>query len=387
MGTTHTLAGASPESGASAAGPGLTSLLQSLRSYAVYELNADGFILGCNAGVEAIQGFRDADVVGRHISCFYSAADISRGADRVLLANALEKGLEQSTGALTRKDGTRFRASVVLEKIDNPGGDVRLAMLVRDVTEAFQAQKRVHEAQEITLRAQRLDAVGKLTLGLAHDFNNLLTVIVNSLDMLAARRSGDESARKILDIAHRAVDRGSMLTRQMLAFGRGQTLVPEPHSANELILRSLDLYRRVCGETIQLQVDLADELPQVAVDAGQFEAAVLNLLSNSRDAMRGVGRVQLQTRLLRTRLPGLGGDEVADYVCVTVGDSGPGIMAEVQDSVFEPFFTTKGVGEGSGLGLSQVYGFAAQSGGTATIGGSSLGGAAVSIYLPLMERA
>lgn len=365
---------------------GLTSLLQTLRSYAVYELNADGIILGCNAGVEAIQGFTADDVVGRHISCFYSAADVSRGADRTLLMKALEKGMEHSTGALTRKDGSRFRASVVLERMPTPGADVRLAMVVRDVTDFFQAQKRVQEAQEITLRAQRLDAVGKLTLGLAHDFNNLLTVIVNSLDMLAARRSGDESARKILDIAHRAVDRGSSLTRQMLAFGRGQTLVPELHAVNDLIHRSLDLYRRVCGETIQLQIDLAEAMPPVSVDAGQFEAAVLNLLGNSRDAMRGVGRVSVRSELARIRVPGPGCDEEADYVCITVGDSGPGIMAEVQDSVFEPFFTTKGVGEGSGLGLSQVYGFAAQSGGTATIGSSSLGGAAVSIYLPVVER-
>lgn len=366
-------------------GRGLTSLVEALRSYAIYELNADGVILGCNAGVKAIQGFSAGDIVGRHISSFYSASDISRGADRALVANALDKGVESSTGALTRKDGTRFRASVVLEKVVNADEEVRLVMVVRDVTDTFEAQKRVQEAQEITLRAQRLDAVGKLTLGLAHDFNNLLTVIVNSLDMLAARRSGDESARKILDIAHRAVDRGSLLTRQMLAFGRGQTLVPEQHSTNDLINRSLDLYRRVCGETIQLQVALAEALPQVSVDAGQFEAAVLNLLGNSRDAMRGAGRVVLRTQLARLQLPGLSGGEAADYVCVTVGDSGPGIMAEVQDSVFEPFFTTKGVGEGSGLGLSQVYGFAAQSGGTATIGTSPLGGAAVSMYLPVIE--
>lgn len=362
---------------------GVTSLLQSLRSFAVYELDTEGFILGCNAGVDAVQGYRPEEIVGRHISCFYSAADVSRGADRAVLAKALELGIDQTFGALTRKDGTRFRASVVVEKIIPETGPARLVMVVRDTTEAFQAQKRVQEAQEITLRAQRLDAVGKLTLGLAHDFNNLLTVIVNSLDMLAARRTGDESARKILDIAHRAVDRGSLLTRQMLAFGRGQALVPELHSVNELIHKSFGLYQRVCGETMQLQTHLVDALPEVSVDASQFEAAVLNLLGNSRDAMRGVGRVVLCTKLARMVVPGSPKGEEADFVCVTIGDSGPGIMAEVQESVFEPFFTTKGVGEGSGLGLSQVYGFAAQSGGTATIGTSPLGGAAVSIYLPI----
>jgi len=356
-----------------------------LRSCAVLQMDHHGRILDCNAGVLGVFGYRSDELVGRNFACLFSSAEVDRGSDRAALTKALLHSFENQGLAMMRKDATRFRAGLLLERVEGNGDTTpRVLMVVRDLSDFFQTQKRVNEAQEIALRAQRLDAVGKLTLGLSHDFNNLLSVIANSLDMLAARRTGDESARRILDIAHRAVERGTQLTRQMLAFGRGQTLVPEVSDVGHLLQSSLELYRRVCGETIQLNIQVAQGLPPIAVDTGQLEAALLNLLSNSRDAMHGVGRVVLEARLETAVLPGGKGEE-EDFVCITVGDSGPGIQAEIQGSVFEPFFTTKSVGDGSGLGLSQVYGFASQSGGTATIGRSALGGAAVSLYFPVVR--
>ena len=353
-----------------------------LRSCAILQLDPDGHVLSCNAGVSMVFGYACDEICGLPFSRLFSAADTQRGAAQQAVARTLEQGTDQLSLAMVRKDGGRFRASMILERVADQRG-ARVLVLIRDVTEMFQAQKRVREAQEVALRAQRLDAVGKLTLGLSHDFNNLLSVIGNSLDMLSLRRSGDESVRRILDIAHRAVERGTQLTRQMLAFGRGQTLVPQLSRVDDLLNASLELYRRVCGETIQLNVSLAEQLPPISVDIGQLEAALLNLLSNSRDAMHGVGKVLLSARLESIIVPS-GAGEAGQFVCICVGDSGPGIQAEIQESVFEPFFTTKSVGDGSGLGLSQVYGFAAQSGGTAAIGTSPLGGAAVSLYFPVV---
>ena len=352
-----------------------------LSSCAILQLDQDGHVRSCNAGASTVLGYACDEIRGQPFSVLFSAADSQRGAAEQAVARTLEEGIDQLSMAMVRKDGGRFRASVMLERVADQRG-ARVLVLIRDITEIFQTQKRVREAQEVALRAQRLDAVGKLTLGLSHDFNNLLSVIGNSLDMLSLRRSGDESVRRILDIAHRAVERGTQLTRQMLAFGRGQTLVPQLSRVDDLVNASLELYRRVCGETIQLNVNLAEKLPPISVDVGQLEAALLNLLSNSRDAMHGVGKVMLSARLESIIVPS-GNGEAGQFVCICVGDSGPGIQAELQESVFEPFFTTKSVGDGSGLGLSQVYGFAAQSGGTATIGTSALGGAAVSLYFPV----
>lgn len=351
-----------------------------LRSYAILSLDGDGRVLDCNAGVEAIFGYAPDELNGRHFSCLFSESDIERGVDQQALVQALAGDFEQVGLAMVRKDDSRFRASLMLENMSSDDA-VRVLMVIRDITDYFATQKRVREAQELTLRGQRLDAVGKLTLGLSHDFNNLLSVIGNSLDMLAARRTGDEAARRILDIAVRAVERGTQLTRQMLAFGGGHALVPQVSQVDDLLHASQELYDRVCGEGVALEIRASEDLPPITVDVAQLEAALLNLLSNSRDAMNGVGRVVLEARPEIMALPATAGDD-RPFVCITVGDSGPGIGGDIRGNVFEPFFTTKAVGDGSGLGLSQVYGFAAQSGGVATIGTSALGGAAVSIYLP-----
>ncbi|KQO02689.1 MULTISPECIES: two-component system sensor histidine kinase NtrB [Stenotrophomonas] len=359
--------------------------MMQLRSCAILELDDDGLIHDGTAGVESIYGYAREELRGRSFASLFSRADQERGMHLALLARVREQGIEQSACPLVRRDGTRFRAALTMERGVFDGGAPRILMVVRDITEFFQNQKRVQEAQESAMRAQRLDAFGKLTLELAHDFNNLLSVIANSLDMLSARRAEDEGTRRLLDLAHRAVERGTGLTRQMLVFGRGQALVPQLCRVNDLLVASRDLYQRVCGEGVQVTLDLAEDLPPVAVDVGQLEAALLNLLGNSRDAIGGRGDVLLQARL--EQRPVASGIGSAGYIRVTVGDSGPGIGREIRDTVFEPFFTTKPEGQGSGLGLSQVHGFVAQSGGMAEIGTSTLGGAAVSMYFPVAEGA
>jgi signal transduction histidine kinase len=229
-----------------------------------------------------------------------------------------------------------------------------------------------------------MEAIGLLTLGLAHDFNNLLTVVVNSLDLIG-RRSPDDKTAKVLETALRAADRGVLLTRQLLTFGRGQVLASERVEINALILEAEGLLRRAATDQVDLTLDLIPGGVEADIDRGQFEAALLNLVVNSRDAMPDGGRVTVATTLRRARLPSAPQDDIRLFVRTSVIDDGPGIPIEHQNRVFEPFFTTKEVGRGSGLGLSQVFGFAAQSGGFAELESTPGRGATVSIYLPARE--
>ena len=269
-----------------------------------------------------------------------------------------------------------------------------------DVTEAKRAEddlKRINElleervgealaekakAEADLMHAQRMEAVGRLTGGVAHDFNNLLTVVIGALDMML--RSPDDAARqkKLGEAALSAARRGERLTHQLLAFSRRQALRPEPTDLNGLIRESDPLLRRALGEAIEFKLKLRRGGARVSVDPAQFEAALLNLVVNARDALGDRGKVTVQT-LNCTVGPG----EIAelapgDYVCVTVSDNGSGMSAEVIERVFEPFFTTKPVGKGTGLGLSQVYGFARQSGGGARITSTVGRGTEVRLYLP-----
>jgi signal transduction histidine kinase len=184
--------------------------------------------------------------------------------------------------------------------------------------------------------------------------------------------------------ASRAADRGALLTRQLLAFARGQSLSPEVHDVNALLMRSETLYRRACDTSIRIEFHLGDGLPALLVDAAQFEAAILNLVVNSRDAMPDGGVIAISTSHapdddhapLPSRPPG-------EFVHVTVADNGTGMSEEVKQRAVEPFFTTKDVGKGSGLGLSQVHGFAAQSGGYVVVESAPGKGTSVTLGLPV----
>jgi PAS domain S-box-containing protein len=269
-----------------------------------------------------------------------------------------------------------------------------------DVTEAKRAEddlKRINElleervgealaekakAEADLMHAQRMEAVGRLTGGVAHDFNNLLTVVIGALDMML--RSPDDAARqkKLGEAALSAARRGERLTHQLLAFSRRQALRPEPTDLNGLIRESEPLLRRALGEAIEFKLKLRRGGARVSVDPAQFEAALLNLVVNARDALGDRGKVTVQT-LSCPVAPG----EIAelppgDYICVTVSDNGSGMSAEVIERVFEPFFTTKPVGKGTGLGLSQVYGFARQSGGGVRVTSTVGRGTEVRLYLP-----
>lgn len=359
----------------------LSLLIQSVTDYAIYMLDPQGYVRSWNSGGQRIKGYSQDEIIGQNFSKFYLPEDVEKGMPELGLEAARTQGKYEAEGWRLRKDGTQFRASVVIDPIWHDGQLIGYAKVTRDVTERFEANNRLIEAQKALIQSQKIEAIGKLTFGLAHDFNNLLTVVINSLDMIAVRPGADARTKELVDTAMRAADRGALLTRQLLSFARGQNLVAERHDVNELLARSMELYRRTCGPAVEFKIDLAPDLPPVFIDAAQFEASMMNLVANSRDAMPRGGTVTLSTRLVH-RATDDSEDRVRDYVCVRVGDNGSGMSPEVAERATEPFFTTKDVGKGSGLGLSQVFGFAAQSGGFASIESQEQVGTVIQLCVP-----
>jgi PAS domain S-box-containing protein len=361
-------------------------LLQGVTDYAIYMLDPRGVIRSWNAGGERIKGYRADDIVGQHFSRFHTPEDIAAGLPAQSLAIAREQGRYEAEGWRVRKDGSRFLANVVIDPIHQDGELIGFAKITRDITERHEAQQELQAAQRALMQSQKMEAIAKLTLGLAHDFNNLLTIILNSLDLLAARPGIDDRGRALVGTATAAADRATLLTRQFLAFGRGQRLEPVRGCVNDMLRASSELYRRACGDTVEFEMRLGDGLPHVEVDVPQFESALLNLIANSRDAMPNGGRIVLSTCAAMLRNPAEVDARRRLHACVAIEDSGEGIPAELRDRVFEPFFTTKDVGKGSGLGLSQVFGFAVQSGGFVELDSAQGEGTRVRICLPAMEE-
>jgi CheY-like chemotaxis protein len=233
-----------------------------------------------------------------------------------------------------------------------------------------------------------MEAMGQLTGGVAHDFNNLLTVILGNSEYLAEKLIANKELHEIADSIATAAERGSDLTRSLLAFARKQPLMPQDIDIGQKILGMEQLLRRTLGEHIECEFLLDSRLWPASVDPGQLTSALLNLVLNARDAMPEGGRLAVQvsnTSLDESDLDVNGEARPGDYVMVAVTDTGSGMNAEVAGRAFEPFFTTKEVGKGTGLGLSMVYGFAKQSGGLMQIHSEPGHGTAVKLFFPRLD--
>src|SRR5579884_3605456 len=241
-------------------------------------------------------------------------------------------------------------------------------------------------AEESLRHAQRMEAVGRMTGGVAHDFNNLLTAVTGNLDMILRRPEDGARVQRLAEAALRATMRGERLTQQLLMFSRRQVMRPETFNINRLLMEFDGLMRRAAGEQVDIRLQLDPALDPSRVDRSQFEAAVLNLVVNARDALGEAGGwiiIETQNAVLDDAYARENPEIVpGPYVMVAVSDNGCGIAAEDLARVFEPFFTTKDVGKGSGLGLSQVYGFAKESGGHVRIYSEPDVGTTVKLYLP-----
>jgi signal transduction histidine kinase/CheY-like chemotaxis protein len=264
------------------------------------------------------------------------------------------------------------------------------AALERRTGELDEVNKRLsqemedHRSTGETLQqAQKMEAIGKLTGGIAHDFNNLLTVIVGNLALIRDR-SSDERAVRLARSALGAADRGARLTTSLLTFARKQTLHAEPVDINDLILDFASLLRRAAGDTVRLELSLSPQPCATQVDAAHFQGALLNLVINAKDAMPEGGVIVISTDTTELAQSDLIGSDARPgcFARVQVRDTGSGMAPDVAAKAFDPFFTTKAAGKGSGLGLSQVYGFARQSGGLATLRSQPGEGTSVWISLP-----
>jgi PAS domain S-box-containing protein len=334
----------------------------------------DGYLKSVNPAWSRLLGYDEATLLGRPFLDFIAEADRSR-----VLAGMgqLERGegLTEFEVRLAHADG---QTSLIAWNAE-PQGDT-FYVVGRNVTE----QRRVEEALR---QSQKMEAVGQLTGGIAHDFNNLLQGITGSLDLLESRlaqgRLSDLS--RFITGAMAAANRAAALTHRLLAFSRRQPLDPKPVSANPLIASMEDLLRRTMGEQIELDLILAPDLWPTLCDPHQLENAVLNLAINGRDAMPAGGTLTIETGNCdlderssfwsRDMRPGA-------YVCITVTDTGIGMTEETIEKAFEPFFTTKPIGQGTGLGLSMIYGFVRQSEGYTKIFSQLARGTSLKLFLP-----
>ena len=361
-------------------------LVQGVVDYAIYTLDPEGNITNWNRGGERIKGYAASEILGKHFSVFYTEEDRARGEPNRTLSTAMREGRFEGEGWRVRKDGTRFWASVVVDRIlDKDGQLIGFAKITRDMTEKKRAEEELERARAALAQSQKMEAIGQLTGGVAHDFNNLLTVIANALDLLADQRRDEAQKLRIIEFAQRAAERGAKLTQQLLAYSRRQPLRPEIHNINALVAGFEAVLRRACPEPIEFEMRLGRDGLAANIDGPQFETALLNLVVNARDAMPKGGRLTISSgreTVDKRRAALMSNIEPGDYVTVSVADTGEGMTPEVVSRAFEPFFTTKEVGKGSGLGLSQVYGFVAQSGGHVALDSALGAGTAVTLYLP-----
>ncbi len=302
------------------------------------------------------------------------------------LATAASEGRFEQESWRVRQDGTRFWAHVVVDAIrDEAGKLLGFAKVTRDITERKLAAEALERANAALFQSQKMEAIGQLTGGIAHDFNNLLAVISSSVDVLATRVQ-NYADTKVLDAMRRAVERGALLTQQLLSFARQQPLMVEKYDLNSVISGFESVLRRAGNSAIEMDIQPAREAKTVLLDAARFEAALLNLVVNARDAMPDGGKLMVAVENVDIGAGQVGNLAPGAYVRVSVvRDTGSGMPPAVVARAFEPFFTTKEIGKGTGLGLSQVYGFIAQSGGDVVIDSEEGKGTTISMYLPVVE--
>ena len=372
------------------------TFVEGVADYALFMLDPQGIVANWNTGAQRIKGYSAAEIVGRHFENFYTASDRAAGMPARALETARREGKFEAEGLRVRKDGSTFWASVVMNPIRDPAGAlIGYAKITRDITERREAQEKLQRAQEQLAQAQKMEGIGQLTGGVAHDFNNLLTIIIGNLETMQRALTGGEALdpdrfARAVDYAMRGAERAASLTQRLLAFSRRQPLDPKPVDVGRLVTGMSELLRRSLGEQVAIETVLAGGLWRVLVDANQLEVSILNLAVNARDAMPNGGKLTIETAntMLDETYAAMQSEVVpGQYVVVSITDTGSGMSREVQARAFEPFYTTKDIGQGTGLGLSQVYGFVKQSGGHVKIYSEPGMGTTVKLYLPRLMAA
>jgi len=362
-------------------------LVQGVSDYAIYMLDPEGVVANWNLGAHRIKGYTSLEIIGNHFSIFYTDEDRKAGEPQKALEAVERDGRLEKEAWRVRKDGSRFWAHVIIDAIrDDDGKLIGYAKITRDITERREAQRQLEVAREALMQSQKMEAIGQLTGGVAHDFNNLLMAVLGSLELMRKRLPDDPKLRALLENAVQGAQRGSLLTKRMLAFARRQELEQQAVEIPELVRGMTDMLQRSLGPTIIIDTHFPLVSKPVLGDANQLEMILLNLAVNARDAMPNGGQIviAMQEKVLRegdgTRLkPGA-------YICLTVQDTGEGMDETTLQRAMEPFFTTKGPGKGTGLGLSMVHGVAEQSGGWFTLRSRKGEGTTAELWLPAAEK-
>ena len=357
-------------------------LVAGVTDYAIYRLDRNGIVASWNAGAERAKGYKAEEIIGQHFSRFYTPEDRATNLPQRALATAAKTGKFEAEGQRVRKDGTRFWAHVVIDAIRDERGElIGFAKITRDVTERRQTQEALERTQQQLAQSQKMEALGQLTGGVAHDFNNLLMVVSGHAQALRGRITNPKDMRA-LEAIQTAASRGETLTRQLLTFSRRQAMNPKTVDLGQTVAAFRDVLAGSARGDIELKVDIAAEVWPVAIDIPELELALVNLVVNARDAMPQGGEIILSAT--NVTLSGLETAEglAGEFVALNVTDTGTGIAPDVIGKVFEPFFTTKGPDRGTGLGMSQAYGFARQSGGAITVASELGKGTTVTIYVP-----
>ncbi|WP_332855213.1 hybrid sensor histidine kinase/response regulator [Duganella sp. S19_KUP01_CR8] len=338
-------------------------LVQGVTDYAIFMLSPDGVITNWNSGAERIKGYGADEVIGTHFSRFYSPEDQVRNEPKRALNTAAQCGRFEAEGWRVRKDGTKFRAHVIIDAIrDDQGQLIGFAKVTRDITQRIEMES----MQAALQHSQRLEAVGKLTGGVAHDFNNILQVVGSNLELLMIDVAGRPLAQRHVEAALQAVKRGAKLSSQLLAFARRQPLQPIVLNVGRTLSDSEELMQRTLGEATAVETMIADDLWNTVLDPHQLENVLLNLAINARDAMPEGGKLTIEASnvvLDKAYVAAMPDIPAGQYVVISISDTGCGMAADVMERAVEPFFTTKAEGRGTGLGLSMVFGFIKQSGG------------------------
>ena len=366
-----------------ATGSFLEALLENLPGMLVVKSLPDFRYVFLNRAAEETMGVVRAEVLGKTVHDFFPKDEAAAfdARDRAVVESGapLETTLDRVT---TRARGVRQMQTVKVPVLDKDGRPQYLIGVYHDVTDSLALEQQLRQAM-------KMEAVGQLTGGVAHDFNNLLGIIIGNIDVAVERIGPDKLTRECLEDALKGAMRGAELTRRLLSFSRKQPLKPEVIDLNRSLPEMATMLGRTLGERITVELHPGDDLWPAVADAAQVDQALLNLALNARDAMQGAGHLIIETANAR-----LDADYAAqqvevtpgDYVQLSVSDNGAGMTPETLEHCFEPFFTTKSVEQGSGLGLSMVYGFVKQSRGHIKAYSELGHGTTVKIYLPRARR-
>jgi PAS domain S-box-containing protein len=356
----------------------------------------DGVITSWNSGAERMYGYTSQEIVGRSVSVLVPP-DRPDEVPEILQRVARGEHVQHFETQRLRKDGRILEVSVTISPIrDRTGKIVGASTVAGDITDRRRAEAELRALRDRLHQAQRLESVGQLAGGIAHDFNNLLAGIMNYATLVSSGLTGlttrlgldgDEDAVTLAqDVAEIIVvaTRAAQLTRQLLTFSRQEITKPEIINLNAVVVDMEKLLSRTLGETIDLVTDLASDLPPTKMDRGQIEQVLMNLVVNARDAMPGGGSLRIETETCNVcgQWARLAGEDPRPGVGLRVSDTGSGMPPDVQARAFEPFFTTKAVHNGSGLGLTTVYGIVTRAGGEVLIRSEPGVGTTIRVELP-----